>query len=292
MDISSFTFQMLSPFQSSPPKNPPIPSSLPLFLWGCCSFHLPIPTSPASVPLHWGIYPALKEQGPLLPLMHVIAILCNICSWSHVYIFVDGLLPGSSCGTGWLILLFFLWGYNPLQLFWSFLYLLYWGSHTQFNGWLWASISLFVRLWKSLSRDSYIRLLSAWTSCHPLQCLGFITVYGMNSQMGQSLDDLSFSLCSTPYLHICSYEYFVLLLRRNEAPTGWSSFFLSFMWSTICVLVIFSFWANIHLSVTIYHVHSFFNLGTSLRMIVSRSIHLPKNFINSSFLIAEEYSIV
>jgi hypothetical protein len=35
------------------------------------------------------------------------------------------------------------------------------------NGWLWASTSVFVRLWQSLSGDSYIRLLSASTCWHP-----------------------------------------------------------------------------------------------------------------------------
>jgi hypothetical protein len=48
--------------------------------------------------------------------MYDMAILCYICSWSHVYSFVDGLVPGSSGGSGWLILLFFLWGCKPLQL--------------------------------------------------------------------------------------------------------------------------------------------------------------------------------
>jgi hypothetical protein len=45
----------------------------------------------------------------------------------------------------------------------------------------------------------------------------------MNPQVGQSLGGLSFSLCSTFYLHICSCEYFVLLLRRTETLTLWSS---------------------------------------------------------------------
>jgi hypothetical protein len=49
------------------------------------------------------------------------AILCYICSWSHVYSFVDGLVPGSSEGSGWLILLFFLWNYNPPQVLQFFL---------------------------------------------------------------------------------------------------------------------------------------------------------------------------
>jgi hypothetical protein len=40
------------------------------------------------------------------------AILCYICSWSrgslHVYSFIGDLVPGSSGGTGWFILLFIL----------------------------------------------------------------------------------------------------------------------------------------------------------------------------------------
>jgi hypothetical protein len=57
-----------------------------------------------------------QDQGPLLPLMFDKAILCYICSWSHVYTFVDSLVSGSSGGSGWLIL-FFLWGCNHLQSF-------------------------------------------------------------------------------------------------------------------------------------------------------------------------------
>ncbi|EDL08860.1 mCG147268 [Mus musculus] len=110
---------------------------------------------------------------------------------------------------------------------------------------------------------------------------------GMNSQMGQSLGGLPFSLCSILYLHIYSCECFVFLLRRMGAPTLWCSFFLSFMWSVKCILRIWSFWANIHLSVSGYHVCSFCDWVTALRMIFSSSIHLPKNFMNSSFLIAE-----
>jgi hypothetical protein len=65
------------------------------------------------------------------------------------------------------------------------------------------------------------------------------------------------SLCSTFYLHICSCEYYVFLLRRTKALTLWLSFFLSFMWSVNCILVIWSFWANIHLPVNAYHAWFF-----------------------------------
>jgi hypothetical protein len=47
------------------------------------------------------------------------------------------------------------------------------------------------------------------------------------------------------------------LLRRIEVSTLWSSLFLSFMCFANCILGILSFWANIHLSVSAYHVCSF-----------------------------------
>jgi hypothetical protein len=47
------------------------------------------------------------------------------------------------------------------------------------------------------------------------------------------------------------------ILRRVKVTTFWSSFFLSFMYFETCNLAILSFWANIHLSVSTYHVNSF-----------------------------------
>jgi hypothetical protein len=53
------------------------------------------------------------------------AIFCYICGWSHgslhVYSLVGGLVPGSSGRSDWMILLFLLWGYKPLQLLQFFL---------------------------------------------------------------------------------------------------------------------------------------------------------------------------
>ena len=86
---------------------------------------------------------------------------------------------------------------------------------------------------------------------------GFGNCIWNESPVGQSLAGLSFSLCFTLYLHICSCEYFVLLLIRTNASILWSSFFLSFMWSVNCILVIWRLWVNIHLSVSAYHVYSF-----------------------------------
>ena len=66
-----------------------------------------------------------QDQGHILPLMSYKAILCFICNWRHgsllMYSLFGFIFCGSSGISGWLILLFFLWGCNPLQLFQSFL---------------------------------------------------------------------------------------------------------------------------------------------------------------------------
>jgi hypothetical protein len=46
----------------------------------------------------------------------------------------------------------------------------------------------------------------------------------------------------------------VPLLRRIEVSILWSCFFLSFMCFSNCILGTLGFWANIHLSVSAYHV--------------------------------------
>jgi hypothetical protein len=88
--------------------------------------HPPIyPHLPAcpGIPLQWGIKPS-QDQGSLLPLLSNKAILCYISWWSHEFFHVcslaGGLHPGSSRGSGLLILLF-LWGCKSLQLLQSFL---------------------------------------------------------------------------------------------------------------------------------------------------------------------------
>jgi hypothetical protein len=48
-----------------------------------------------------------------------------------------------------------------------------------------------------------------------------------------------------------------LFLKKSEVPTLWPSFFLSFMRSVNDILGTRSFWINIHLSVSAYHVYSF-----------------------------------
>ena len=66
------------------------------------------------------------------------------------------------------------------------------------------------------------------------------------------LQSLLQSLSLSPYMGIL-----LPLLRRIEVPTLWSSFFLSFMCFENCILGILSFWANIYLSMSAYHVCSF-----------------------------------
>jgi hypothetical protein len=159
------------PFPAPPTEMPyPIPPS-PCFYEGVHPpTHSCLPTlHSVGILLHWGIEPS-QDQRPLLPLIPDKAILCYICGWSHgslhTYSLFGSLVPGNSGRSGWLILLFFLWGCKPLQLLQYFLYLLHWGPH-------WGPhvqsmvgcehLTLFVRLWQSLWGDSYIRLLSACT---------------------------------------------------------------------------------------------------------------------------------
>jgi hypothetical protein len=139
---------------------PPTPASMRVFLHPPTHSHLPA----LKFPIHWGIMPSL-DQGLLLLLMPDKAKLCYICGWRHgslhVYSLVGGLVLESSGESGWLILLFFLWGCKLLHLLQSFLQLLHCGPRAQSNGWLWASTSVVVRLWQGLSGDSYIQLLSS-----------------------------------------------------------------------------------------------------------------------------------
>jgi hypothetical protein len=61
------------------------------------------------------------------------------------------------------------------------------------------------------------------------------------------------------------------ILRRNEVSTHWSSFFLSFLCFENCILGVLNFWANIHLSVSAYHVCSF--VMSSLFFMLLLSLH-------------------
>ena len=128
---------------------------------------------------------------------------------------------------------------------------------SQSNGWLGASTFVFVRHWQSLSGDSYIRHLSASTCLHLQQCLGLVTIYGMDPQLGQSLSGFFFSLCSTICLCISYHGYFAPPSKMDRIIYTLVFLFLSFMSSVNCSLGIASFWANNQLSENAYHVCSF-----------------------------------
>jgi hypothetical protein len=66
-------------------------------------------------------------------------------------------------------------------------------------------------------------------------------------------------------------------LRRTKVSTLLSSF-LSFIWSVNCILSILNFWANIHLSMSAYHVCSFV-------------IGLPLFFLRFFFYVYDEYTV-
>jgi hypothetical protein len=83
-----FTFEMFSPFSSSPLQTP-IPCPLTLLLWGCSPAHL-LPHL-TSIPLHWGIKPSQDQETPLplmpdkapsapsvLPLTSPLGCLCSV----------------------------------------------------------------------------------------------------------------------------------------------------------------------------------------------------------------------
>jgi len=94
----------------SPPETPyPIP--LLCFYEGAPQpIHtLLLPCPP--IPLHRGIQPAFIGPRASPPIDAWKTYICSLSYVSlYVYSLVGGLVPGSSGGSGWLILLFFLWG--------------------------------------------------------------------------------------------------------------------------------------------------------------------------------------
>ena len=109
---------MLFPFLLFPLRTPLFQPPSP-----CSPIH-PLPLPCPGIPLHCSIKPS-QDKWPLLPWMFIKAILCFTYGWSHgslhVYSLVGSLIPGSSGGSSWFILLFLLWGCKPLQLLGSFL---------------------------------------------------------------------------------------------------------------------------------------------------------------------------
>jgi hypothetical protein len=116
--LDSFLILLYIPFKFYPLPHPYVsmrvlPHPLPHPL-----SHPLLPQCP-SITLHWGIKPS-QDKGATLPLMPDMAILCFIFSWSHrslhVYSLLGGLFLGTFGASGWLILLFFLWGCKPVLL--------------------------------------------------------------------------------------------------------------------------------------------------------------------------------
>ena len=144
--------------------NPPIPSSS-LPLWGCSPSHPPTPTS---LPLHSPTLGIERSQDKRhLLLMPDCYIHGQSHGSLHVHFLVCGPVPRSNGGPGKLTLLLSPTGLQspsapsvPLPISPSgILCSVQWLALT--------STSVFVRLWKSLSGDSHIRLPSASTSQHP-----------------------------------------------------------------------------------------------------------------------------
>jgi hypothetical protein len=169
LEIFSIYKSNVIPFPG-PPRNPlsfpPHPAAIRIF---------PHPWTYSQLPTLEFPYMGLsvqssQDQGPLLLLISNKAIHCYTCHWSlgslHVYSLVSGLVPGSSGWSRWLILMFILWVANLFSSFSPFSNSSIGDPHSQSNGWLWASASVFIRLWQSLSENSYIRLLSKCTY-HP-----------------------------------------------------------------------------------------------------------------------------
>ena len=137
MDIFFIYISFFIPFLSFPSGHPisyphPLPPA-PIMVLPYPPSHLLMPLCPRIL-LQWVIDP-WQDQEPLLPLISKRVILCYMCSWSndplHLCSLVGRLVPGNSGRSGWLILLYFLWG--CLHLLQSFLQL-HWGPHAQSNG--------------------------------------------------------------------------------------------------------------------------------------------------------------
>jgi hypothetical protein len=88
---------------------------------------------------------------------------------------------------------------------------------------------------------------------------------------------------------IPSMDVLFPILRRGKVSTFWSTFFLSFMCFANCILYLgySNFLVNYPLISEYKSCEFFCDWVTSLSIMPSRSIHLPRNFINSFFLIAE-----
>jgi hypothetical protein len=85
--------------------------------------------------------------------------------------------------------------------------------------------------------------------------VNLVADYGMDPRVGQSLDGPSFHLSSK--LCLCNSFHGCFVPYSKKEQSVHTLFFLSFMCFANYILDILSFWANIHLSVSAYHVSSF-----------------------------------
>jgi hypothetical protein len=189
--------------------------------------------------------------------MHDKAILCYIYRWSHMYSLVGGLVPGNSRGV-WLVDIVVLpTGLQTLSAPSVLSLTLSLGTPHSVQ---WLAVSIYLCICKALAGPLRKQLYQAPFSKHFL-------VSTMVSEFGDFIWDespgatvsgwslLQSRLC-TLYPYLLPWTILFPLLRRTKASTLWSSYFLSFMWPMNCILGIPSFWANIHLSVSAYHVCS------------------------------------
>ena len=111
-----FIFHVI-PFPGFHLWKPPIPSSLPVLLYRCSHTHRLLP-SHLDIPLHW-VWSLHRTKGLSSHWCLIRPSICYVGRWSlgsfHVYSLDGGLVPVSSGGSGWLILLFFLWVVNPFS---------------------------------------------------------------------------------------------------------------------------------------------------------------------------------
>ena len=113
---------------------------------------------------------------------------------------------------------------------------------------------VFARHWHSLTR---VRVLSAKSCSHKKQSQGLVVVYGIDPQVGHSLDGPSFSLSSELCLCNSFYGYFVPHSKKEQIIHT-LVFLLEFY--VFCKLYLgYSKFLGylIHLSVSAYHMYSF-----------------------------------
>ena len=154
--------------------------------------------------LCWNIKTS-QDQGPPLLLMSNKAILSYICSWSHesYHVFFDWWFSPWELWGYWLVhIVVLLWGCKPLQLLGIF-------SLTPPLGTLcsvqWMAVSIHFCICQALAEPLRRQLYQAPVSKLLLASaigLGLVVVYGMDAQVGQPLDSLFYSFCST---HLSPY---------------------------------------------------------------------------------------